>query len=628
MDAITRDGPVVGQRRGLAFSAWCIAGAFGTYFCMYGFRKPFTAASYANVTFSGVGYKAVLVTAQVLGYTLSKLLGVRVISEVRPHQRVFLLLTLIAIAEVALLLFAVTPAPFNCLWLFVNGLPLGIVFGLVLGFLEGRQQTEALAAGLCVSFIVAGGVTKSVGSYLLHWGTTEHWMPFVAGLLFAPPLLLFVWMLSVIPPPDPADVAARSERTPMSSRQRSALFRRYALGLTLLVVAYLLVTILRSLRDDFSPEIWRGLQGTVAPSVFTWSEMAVGACVLVLTGSAVLVRDHQRAFFAALALGVGGLVLVAAALLGLHAGVLSPFPFMVLNGLGLYLPYLVVQTTVFERLVAMTRHRGNIGYLIYLADAAGYLGYVVLLLAVNAFGLVANMLSFFLAASWIIATACIILFGPCWYYFAMHPATRRSSVPSGAQDRNDGGGAMPVIDQIFALFKERGGGAHFGEPVTQMEHALQCAHLAETSGASKELIAAALLHDVGHLLHGLGENIADYGTDARHEEGGATWLERRFPPAVVMPIRLHVAAKRYLCSVEPEYQAGLSAASQVSLRLQGGPLTPEERMSFEQGPWSQSAVAVRRWDDAAKVPGLEVPGLEHYRRCLEVALLQGEQTWV
>lgn len=184
---------------------------------------------------------------------------------------------------------------------------------------------------------------------------------------------------------------------------------------------------------------------------------------------------------------------------------------------------------------------------------------------------------------------------------------------------------MDMIDRIVSLFAEKGQAAYFGEAVTQTEHALQCAHLAERSGADSELIAASLLHDVGHLLHGQSEDSAARGHDGRHEEGGAAWLRHEFGPAVVDPIRLHVAAKRYLCAVEPDYHACLSSASQLSLRLQGGPYTAAEVDRFEREPWFRSAVAVRRWDDAAKIPGLAVPGLEHYRAALQAALLRREE---
>jgi hypothetical protein len=417
--------------RGLSLSAWCVVAAFGTYFCMYAFRKPFTAAGYKDVVLWGVGYKTVLVTAQVLGYTLSKFLGIKVVSEVAPHRRVALLLGLIAAAELSLLLFGLTPAPFNLLWLFCNGVPLGMVFGLVLRFLEGRRHTEALTAGLCASFITADGVTKSAGAALLEAGISEYWMPFLTGLLFVPPLLFFAWMLTRIPGPSPRDVAARSERPPMSAAERGGFFRRYATGLTLLVLVYLLITILRSVRADFAPEIWAGLQGAVPPDVFALSETAVAAGVLVLSGSAVLIADNRRAFFFGLALALGGAALVGAALVGLRARGLSPFAFMVLHGIGLYLPYLALHTTVFERLIAITRERGNLGYLMYLADSFGYLGYVGALLARNALGPADNFLAFFLVLSWAIAGACLVLLVPCWRYFARHPATQPAPAPAG-----------------------------------------------------------------------------------------------------------------------------------------------------------------------------------------------------
>jgi hypothetical protein len=432
-EARSREDLSVGGERGLSLSAWSVLAAFGAYFCMYAFRKPFTAAGFQDVVVWGMGYKTVLVTAQVLGYTLSKFLGIKVVAEVQPQRRAALLLWLVAAAAAALLLFGLTPPPFNLFWLFCNGVPLGMVFGLVLGFLEGRRNTEALVAGLCCSFIVADGVTKSAGAALLQAGVSEYWMPFLTGLLFAPPLLLFTWMLTRIPRPSRQDVAARSERAPMNGAERWAFFRRYAAGLTLLVLVFLLITILRSVRADFAPEIWAGLQKTVPPDLFAWSETAVAAGVLVLNGSAVLLADNRRAFFFGLALAVGGAALVGITLLGLQAGRLSPFAFMVLHGIGLYLPYIAVHTTIFERLIALTRDRGTVGYLMYLADSFGYLGYVGVLLVRNALGFTGNFLAFFLTLSWVIAGACLVFLVPCWRYFATHPATRPAPAPLPAE---------------------------------------------------------------------------------------------------------------------------------------------------------------------------------------------------
>ncbi|MFT3882177.1 MAG: HD domain-containing protein [Gemmatales bacterium] len=179
---------------------------------------------------------------------------------------------------------------------------------------------------------------------------------------------------------------------------------------------------------------------------------------------------------------------------------------------------------------------------------------------------------------------------------------------------------MTIIDQLFQLFTVQGQRAYFGESVSETEHALQTAHLAEQAGADDILVVAALLHDIGHLLHGLPEDIAGQGIDGRHEESGAEWLTKHFGPEVVDPVRLHVAAKRYLCAVESNYLAELSPASLQSLKLQGGSMSPDEMKTFEQEPHFKSALAVRRWDDIAKIPGLAVPGLEHYRARIQAAL--------
>ena len=178
---------------------------------------------------------------------------------------------------------------------------------------------------------------------------------------------------------------------------------------------------------------------------------------------------------------------------------------------------------------------------------------------------------------------------------------------------------MTVADEVIELMKQRGGAAYFGEPVSQLEHALQAAWQATQAGSPRELAVAALLHDIGHLLHGFSESAADDGIDTRHEVAGYEWILTRFGPAVAEPVRHHVAAKRYLCRVEPEYLARLSPASLQSLALQGGPFTEEEAREFESLPLYREAVMLRRWDDEAKEAGMTVPALEQYRDMLTKA---------
>ena len=175
---------------------------------------------------------------------------------------------------------------------------------------------------------------------------------------------------------------------------------------------------------------------------------------------------------------------------------------------------------------------------------------------------------------------------------------------------------------IFQIFEAKGGDAYFGEPVSQLEHALQAAHYAERENAPPWLVVAALLHDIGHLLHDLPEHIADLGIDSRHEDLGHFWLAQYFGPEITAPVRMHVDAKRYLCATDPEYLKLLSPASVQSLQLQGGPFTEEEARAFEQKPFAREAVRLRRWDDLAKVPGMLVPDLEHYRAMIEASQLR------
>lgn len=390
---------------------------------MYAFRKPISAGTFEGVYLAGFGYKTVLITSQVLGYTLSKFIGIKYVSEVAPSRRAIGILILIGLAEFFLLLFGLVPAPYNFVMLFLNGLPLGMVFGLVLRYLEGRRMTEALSAGLCASFIVSSGVVKSVGRLLIRdWGVSEFWMPFFTGLIFVVPLVGFVWMLNQIPPPSKEDVEHRSERVSMDHRQRREFFSRHAVGLFGLLAVFVLITVMRSIRDDFAVEIWAGLGEGGKPAIFTWSEMCVMIGVVVLNGAAIQIRSNRTAFISSLGLVAGGFVLVLISLLSQRAGYLSAFPFMVLMGFGAYVPYVAYHTTVFERLIAAFREKANLGYLMYLADASGYLGYVAIMLMREWFTPEIDFLQFFIMTSYVIAIACIaITLGVSLYYVRRLP---------------------------------------------------------------------------------------------------------------------------------------------------------------------------------------------------------------
>ncbi|HSZ86096.1 MAG TPA: DUF5690 family protein, partial [Puia sp.] len=342
--------------------AWPLIAAFGTYFCMYGFRKPYTAATYSHTFFWGLDYKILLIIAQTLGYVAAKWMGIKIVSEIKPNQRIKMLSALILFAELMLLLFGIIPPPWNIFCLLVNGLSLGIIFGLILGFLEGRKNTELLIAGLCASFIVSDGVSKSVGKLLLDYGVSENWMPFFAGLIFLIPTVIFILMLAFVPPPSKTDIECRSVRVPMQAIARWEFFVKYAPGLIGVVIVYLLVTLLRSVRADFAPEIWKGLGYQQTPAVFTESELLVSFGVTVINGLAIFILNHYKAFRFSLITCFSGFAIVLLAISGLRLG-LGNFPFMVLVGLGVYMPYVAVHTTIFERLIAITKEKANIGFL-------------------------------------------------------------------------------------------------------------------------------------------------------------------------------------------------------------------------------------------------------------------------
>lgn len=176
---------------------------------------------------------------------------------------------------------------------------------------------------------------------------------------------------------------------------------------------------------------------------------------------------------------------------------------------------------------------------------------------------------------------------------------------------------MSVGDEILAIFHSRGSGAYFGESVSMTEHALQAAYFAQTAAAPPELIIAALLHDIGHLVDDVSNDIADWTVDAHHERIGSHWLAKRFRPEVSEPVRLHVPAKRYLLATDANYFAKLSPASVITLKLQGGPMAAPEVAEFETEPFYKEAVCVRQWDDQGKVAGLKTPGLSDYLALLE-----------
>lgn len=384
--------------------------AFGVYFSMYAFRKPFTIASFNDLEFFGFDYKILIIIAQAIGYFISKFIGIKFISELKPEKRIVFLLAFIAVAELALLGFAVVPAPYNILFMFINGIPLGMIWGIVFSYIEGRKTTEIIGLFLCSSFVVSSGVVKSAGKYLMdHFGISEFWMPFTTGLLFIIPLVIFANVLNKIPAPNEEDIALKKERKTLSREERKSLIKKFFLPLAGITVLYISLTVLRDFRDNFSREIWDEMNGKTDSSIFTLTEVPISIMVLLILGFMVKVKNNLKAFAYYHYILFGGIISVALSTFFFQSGIISPFFWMTVSGFGMYLCYIPFNGIYFDRMIAAFKIKGNVGFFIYFVDAFGYLGSVSVLFLKNLSSGNQSWLQFYINLNYIIA-ATVLLF--------------------------------------------------------------------------------------------------------------------------------------------------------------------------------------------------------------------------
>ena len=392
--------------------------SFGAYFCMYAFRKPFSVATFEGMEVFHIDYKIILIIAQVLGYALSKFIGIKVISEMGRSSRAISIIILTGLAEGALILFSIIPAPYNLLLLFFNGLPLGMIWGLVFAYLEGRRTTEILGTILSISFIVSSGFVKSTGKILMNtFHLTDFQMPWVTGMVFFIPLVILVWLLDKIPEQTPEDELLRTKRIPMNKQQRKKIFREFAPGLVVLTIAYMLLTIYRDLRDNFAAEIWKSIGVTGNSMIFTWSELPIALIVFMVMGSLMLISDNRKALRINNYIILSGFILIGLSTFALKIGLISPMIWMILLGLGTYLGYLPFNCLLFDRMIAAFGSAANAGFFIYIADSFGYLGSVGTLLFkhFNAKGI--SWFNFLITTSYSLAmTGSLLIIISLWYF--------------------------------------------------------------------------------------------------------------------------------------------------------------------------------------------------------------------
>jgi MFS family permease len=382
----------------IAAVVYLAAVVFFTYASIFAFRKPFTIATFNGLKFWNISYQTLLIISQGIGYMLSKFYGIQFISELQRHGRWKTSLLMVGTAWVSLLLFAIVPAPWGMLCFLVNGFTLGFMWGVVFSYVEGRRATDFIGVVLAVSFIFAGGFTRSVGKWLLlQWKVTEYWMPFLTASLFALPLILFYFLMEKSPLPNEDDVAERTIRQPMHQQDRKTFLQTFRTGVISFVIIYLLLTVLRDLRDNYMGNMWTELGYGKNAAILSGTETITSLVVLTVIGMLVFVRRNMRAFRVIHVLMMLGFATAGLVSFLYRSQMINGLYWMQFTGLGLYIGYIVFNSVFFERLLASFKVAGNVGFLIYIADAWGYLGSMSVMLSKEFFQPQINWVSFYSA---------------------------------------------------------------------------------------------------------------------------------------------------------------------------------------------------------------------------------------
>lgn len=365
------------------FAIWTGSAVFLAYFSMYMIRKPYVAHTYEGIYLGDFDYKIILIAAQVIGYALSKIIGISFISQIRTSQRLVYFGGLLTMAWLSLVCFSISSPSWGVFWLFLNGLPLGLIWGIVFTYCEGRKLTEVLTVILSANFILSSGIAKSIGAELLNIGVNYQSMPMIAGLLTLPILILSMWMLSVTPKPSDDEVLSKSQRVPMYAADRRVFLHTYGVIIAILVFIYLILTVVREVRDLFAVEIWSDLGYSGSSSIYTLVELPVALVVLFALAMLYKINDHYRALRVNMIISIAGffLIIISSAALYYRCG--NSVVFMILIGIGLFLPYILFNGIIFDRFIAHYHVQGNVGFIQYIADAVGYMGSISILMFKN-----------------------------------------------------------------------------------------------------------------------------------------------------------------------------------------------------------------------------------------------------
>lgn len=388
---------------------WAGGAALLSYSLVYALRKPYTAASFEGLTFMGSDYKVAVTTIQILGYVIAKFFGIKIISELKKENRFRFFVGSAILAELALVGFGLLEAPYNVAAMFVNGLSLGCMWGVIFSFIEGRKVTDILASLLGVSMVFSSGVAKSFGLFAMNeMQIDQFWMPAVIGG-FALPLLVFMgYMLKRLPQPTAEDIALRNERVVLDGKGRVALFRKYAPILTLLFIGNFMLLVLRDIKEDFLVNILD--MSNQSSWLFACIDTFVTLIILGIFALFAFFRSNIRALLWLMTLVIAGCLTMTYVSFHYETLDLKPVTWLFIQSLSLYIAYLTFQTIFFDRFIACFRIKGNVGFFIALIDFIGYLGTVTLLSTKEFLNIELEWFALFNHIAGFVGATCSILF--------------------------------------------------------------------------------------------------------------------------------------------------------------------------------------------------------------------------
>jgi hypothetical protein len=323
-----------------------------------------------------------------LGYTISKFYGIKFIAELNKVGRGWSILILIVLSLIPLLLFPLFSAPWNIVFLFLNGLPLGVLWGLIFSFVEGRKTSDFIGATMAVSFIISSGFVKTVAKWIqLTYHIQENWIPFYTGLVFLIPVIILVYLLEKIPNPTALEAAEKSPRVPMDKNERKRFFKLFSFGLVSFIFIYILLTLFRDIRDNFAADIWLELGYGNSAGIFTSTELPIAVSVLALIASMIYIKNNKLAFQISQIIILAGFILCGISTFLFMQQIISGYVWIILVGLGLYMGYIPFNCILFDRMIATFKIKGNVGYFMYLVDSFGYLASVFVIILKGSMGI-------------------------------------------------------------------------------------------------------------------------------------------------------------------------------------------------------------------------------------------------